>query len=232
MLRLAISCFQTCENPQQIELVFGIDDDDRESIEKAKQLQKQMFPNKISYVVWPRKKYVFSDLMNQCSLDAKGEIFSIMSDDAVYETKGWDEIVVGIFDKCVDKIICVSTSGGQNVQTGFPFMHKNWRTAAGYLLSPIFSGDWGDYWLHDVLAALPGRRHVHRPDIVIKHLHVELGHDEKDETYYEHLKERQAQESLPTEDHPYHGKRGNAMKELEVKNLVNFIKTYSPSRNA
>ena len=50
---------------------------------------------------------------------------------------------------------------------------------------------------------------------------------EKDETYYEHLKERQAQEALPREQHPYHGIEGIRLKNLEIQKLNNFIKNYN-----
>lgn len=231
MRRVAANCFSTCSNPEQIELIFGLDDDDLESIEMAKTLQQEFSDNNIEYIVWPRKKYIFSDLINQCSKPGKGEIFNIMSDDAIHDSKDWDKIALEIFDNHPDKIILVQTAGGANESTGFPFMHRNWREAAGYLLSPIFSGDWGDYWLTDVINGLPGNRFVFADSITIKHLHAEWNQMEKDETYYEHLKERQAQEALPKEQHPYHGTEGKRLKALEIENLNNFIKNFNNQGN-
>ena len=75
MRRLAKSCFDTCYDKKQVEIVFGIDDDDHESIETAKDLQKEYSEHNIVYTVWPRKKYVFSDLINQVSYVANGQIF-------------------------------------------------------------------------------------------------------------------------------------------------------------
>tara|TARA_R110000823_G_scaffold315646_1_gene448877 strand:- start:12012 stop:12752 length:741 start_codon:yes stop_codon:yes gene_type:complete len=227
MRRVAEKCFETCYDAEQIELIFGIDDDDTESIEMAQALQKELAPNNIEYIVWSRNKFIFSDLINQCSKPGKGEIFNIMSDDAIHNSKDWDKIALEIFDSHSDKIILLQTSGGANQNTGFPFMHRNWRDAAGYLLSPIFQGDWGDYWLTDVIRGLPGNRFVFSTDIEIKHLHAEWGHMEKDETYHEHYKERQAQEALPREQHPYHGIEGTRLKNLEIQKLNNFIKNYN-----
>ena len=89
MQRVVEKCLETCSDPSQIEIVFGIDDDDIKSIEKAKELQKQFSSDNIEYTVWPRKKYIFSDLINQCSKAASGEIFNLMSDDAVHDSKDW-----------------------------------------------------------------------------------------------------------------------------------------------
>jgi len=227
MTRVVESCFNTCSEPDKVEVIFGIDDDDTESIEMAKSLREQYPEKNIEYTVWPRKKYVFSDLMNQCSVPAKGEIFSLMSDDAAYETEGWDLKVAEIFDNHPDKIILVQTAGGANRETGFPFMHKNWRTVAGYILAPIFNGDWGDYWLSDVIKSLPNpsSRLLFQESIRIKHMHVEFGQMQADETYFEHLKERKTQEALPRTEHPYHGTEGQKMKEIEINKLRSFIQS-------
>ncbi len=219
MRRAVEHCFVRCNNPNQVEFIFGLDDDDLESIEEAKKIQKEFSEFNIEYTVWPRKKYCFSDLMNQCSKPAKGEIFGLMSDDAIHASNGWDSIAINIFEQHPDKIILVQTKGGHNEYTGFPFMHKNWRTAAGYILAPIFNGDWGDYWLADVMRGLRklghGERFYYCPDIEIKHLHAEVGDMKKDATYLEHYEERQAQEALDREDHPYHGTKGKLMKQIE-----------------
>tara|TARA_A100001515_G_scaffold144922_1_gene150766 strand:+ start:1596 stop:2333 length:738 start_codon:yes stop_codon:yes gene_type:complete len=225
MQRVVEKCLETCSDSSQIEIVFGIDDDDIKSIEKAKELQKQFSSDNIEYTVWPRKKYIFSDLINQCSKAASGEIFNLMSDDAVHDSKDWDNVAIGYFNRYPDKIILLQTVGGVNPKTSFPFMHKNWRTAAGYLLPPTFSGDWADYWITDVASELPGRRFV-QSDIVISHLHAEMGLMEKDQTYHEHYQERMEQEALPKSEHPYHGGKGKEMKRLEIENLTNFINNY------
>ncbi len=226
MKRLAKNCFKTCDNPNQIELIFGLDDDDPDSINEAKRLQDVMKPNKIEYIVWEAGKYVFSDLINQCSKPAIGEIFNIMSDDAVHESGGWDTKALETFDNSEDKIILLQTAGGASPQTGFPFMHRNWRDAVGYILAPIFQGDWADLWLADVMRGLPGNRFLYREDIVIKHYHVEFGMMEKDETYHKHHKERMEQEALPRDKHPYHGTFGTQMKNEEIEKLRSFIENY------
>jgi len=227
MRTVAENCFKTCEDPEQIELVFGLDDDDTVSIEQAQLLQQEMKPYKIEYTIWEAGKYVFSDLINQCSKPAKGEIFNIMSDDGVHQTKNWDTKILEIFeDSYKDKIILVQTAGGANAQTGFPFVHRNWRDTVGYILAPIFHGDWADYWLADVLKGLGGDRFIYRADITIKHNHVEFGLMDADETYKKHIKERKEQEKLPKSEHPYHGHTGQEMKRLEIEKLKNFINTF------
>ena len=226
MERVVESCFKTCSNPDKVEVIFGIDDDDTESIEMAKTLKKEHPTRNIEYTVWPRKKYIFSDLMNQCAKPAKGEIFNLMSDDAIHITEGWDTKAIEQFDQFPDKIILVQTAGGTSPNTGFPFMHKNWRTAAGYILPPTFNGDWADWWLTDVIQGVPGSRLIYCTSIEIRHLHVEAGNMEADQTYREHRAEREAQESLPKSEHPYHGTEGKEMKRIEIENLKTFVKTY------
>lgn len=226
MERVLENCFETCSEPDKVEIIFGIDDDDTESIEMAKALQQEHPTRNVEYTVWPRKKYIFSDLMNQCSKPAKGEIFNLMSDDAIHITQGWDTKVIEIFDQHPDKIILVQTSGGSNRLTGFPFMHKNWRTVAGYILPPTFNGDWADYWLADVIKGVSADRMIYCDTIEIRHLHVDQNQMPADQTYHEHLIERKEQENLPKSEHPYHGTKGQKMKQTEIENLTNFVKTY------
>ncbi len=234
MRRLVEKCFETCLNPDVVEVVFGIDDDDEESIAMAKKLQEEFSSKNIEYTVWPRKKYIFSDLMNQCSLPAKGDIFNLMSDDAHHDSKDWDKIAIDCFDSHPDKLILLQTSGGLSQKTGLPFMHKNWRTAAGYLLPPIFQGDWGDIWIADVIAAIGGDRFIYNQNITIRHLHAEQGQMEKDETYHIHYKERMEQEALGHSrdgDHPYHGWKGREMKDQEIEKLRQFIQNLNAKEN-
>tara|TARA_R110002012_G_scaffold315603_1_gene529596 strand:- start:30833 stop:31579 length:747 start_codon:yes stop_codon:yes gene_type:complete len=230
MKRVLENCFGTCKHPSQVELIFGLDDDDFDSIEKAKELQKEYSEYNVEYTVWPRKKYVFSDLMNQCAKPSKGDIFNLMSDDAVHATANWDQIAIDIFDSHRDKIILVQTRGGANAYTGLPFMHRNWKDAAGYILAPIFNGDWGDYWIADVISQLPGERFMLCEEIEITHLHAEFGKMEKDQTFYEHLEEREAQEALPRSEHPYHGGEGKRLKQLEIDRLREFIKNFKEEK--
>lgn len=229
MRRLAKSCFDTCYDKKQVEIVFGIDDDDHESIETAKDLQKEYSEHNIVYTVWPRKKYVFSDLINQVSYVANGQIFNLVGDDAKFMSKNWDEIVLQEFDKFEDKIVMVHVNDGQSIAPRLachPFMHANWRDAVGYLLPPYFHGDWADYWITDVVreisSALGQARKVYQPNIFIEHLHPELGKAEKDETYYEHLIER----TRPDAAQPYKSDEGQKEIQQNIKDLLAFIDNF------
>jgi len=241
MRRLAESAFDTCYDRNQVEIVFGIDDDDHESIEVAKELQKQYSPENIVYTTWPRRKYIFSDLINQVAYVAKGEIFNLVGDDAVYITKGWDRLIVEQYALIPDGIALVHVQDGITGEVArdlvcHPFMHRNWLDAVGYLLPPIFNGDWADWWITRVAAiidAICKSRHtrahprkVYRPDILIQHMHIESGLADPDKTYYEHLEERRADTEIPDKDHPYHSVSSAIQREQDVFKLLNFLENF------
>jgi hypothetical protein len=229
MRRLVEKCYETCMYPDIVEIVFGIDDDDKESLAMVKSLQEEFSKNHIEHIIFPRNKYMFSDLVNQVAKAAKGEIFGLMSDDAHHDSKNWDEIVIKYFDDHSDKIFVLQTLGGLTDYGSFPFMHRNWINTVGYLMAPIFNGDWADVWLKHVAMEIGENRFIVCKKITIPHLHVENGKMPRDETYSSRFEVRQEQEKLgksPDGNHPYHGKIGREMRELEIKKLKQFIENF------
>ena len=61
-------------------------------------------------------------------------------------------------------------------------MHKNWIKALGYICPPIFSGDYSDTWINDIARKVDRAIYI---DILIEHMHPDLGKTEVDETYNE-----------------------------------------------
>ena len=58
MERVLENCFETCSEPDKVEIIFGIDDDDTESIEMAKALQQEHPTRNVEYTVWPDIYYL------------------------------------------------------------------------------------------------------------------------------------------------------------------------------
>lgn len=175
--RMMQSATLLADNPNDVEFIFYIDDDD-DSYEKS-----DVDWNGAKFITGP--KIPISDMWNKCQEEAVGPIYMQAADDIMFTTEHWDTKVKEAFDRFPDKIALVfgndgHPSRGDNHGT-HPFLHKNWVDAVGYFLPPGFVADWSDQWINDVASDLG--RHVYLPDVITEHLHPALGKGAYDTTY-------------------------------------------------
>lgn len=163
------------------EVVFYVDNDDAESAEEARLLQKD-FPIKL--IVGPR--ITLSNCWNECYKAATGDIIMQAGDDLVFKTPGWDTQVINEFSSHPDKLIFLhGDDGAWGDRFGtHGFLHRNWFNAVGYVLPPYFSSDFADKWLNDVANAIGRRVYL---NFVTEHLHPLFGKAEWDKTHQERL---------------------------------------------
>ena len=183
MYRLTKSIYDTSANPEDIEIIFYIDQGDLESIFMFNELVN--IYNTVKYVSGER--IVLSQMWNECWKMAEGEIYFHCGDDIVMKTQGWDTHVVDKFGQYEDHIMFVH---GNDLYHHFPgfgthgFIHKNWTDTVGYFVPPYFSSDYNDTWLNEVSDKI--MRHFYVP-IITEHMHFVVNKSEIDETHRDRL---------------------------------------------
>lgn len=176
--RLVKSVLETADNPEHIEFVVRIDDDDPK---RAELLENP--PQKSLIFTGPR--IVLSEMWNECAHKSKGDIMMYCADDIVFRTPAWDKRVKEIFEQLNDKIAFVFGRDG-SIHDGkygtHGFVHRKWLETLGYICPPHFSGDYSDTWINDISKLVD--RHIFI-DILTEHLHPDFGKAELDEVYTE-----------------------------------------------
>ena len=215
MEELYRSAFSTCSDDKNIEIIFALDNDDSESIEKYFELSSE----RTKAVLCERLDGNLSKMWNRCHAIADGEIFMHCGDDLRFKTDGWDELVLEEFNKYEDKIVLVYGDDGirKDDLATHGFVHKNWVDTIGYFLPPYFSSDKNDVWLTDV-ARRAGR--LNKIDIYTEHLHPSVGKHCWDETHNERI-ERGKRDKI---HQLYKSKQDE--KNRDSEKLKNFIEGY------
>ncbi len=175
---------KTTTDPTDIEIVFGIHEEDTASKEKIDEINSKLKIN-IRYEFINRHedgKVHLAFLWNQLYEKAKFPIVGYFGDDVLSHTPGWDIEVRKEFTN--DKNILVACND-VHVQKGknatLFFTHKNFHDKIGFYLNPKFRRWYTDtFW--DVVFKNAGKLRF-REDIVMEHLHPDVFTERLDETY-------------------------------------------------
>jgi glycosyltransferase involved in cell wall biosynthesis len=180
--RLVESVRETASQPNNVEIVVAIDDDDPE-------LMRYLHPGlySVQSQVFSTERTTLSEYWNLAYKKASGDILGHMGDDIVMKTPGWDTIVTEAFDQYPDKIVLVYGDDGDPTHANFgthSFVSRRWVETLGYMCPPYFSSDYNDTWLNE-LADGVGRKH--RVPILTEHMHFALGKGTLDLTHAQRL---------------------------------------------
>lgn len=186
--RLWDSALDTTDNPNLLELVVYIDEDD----DTYKELKLKR-PKQVQFIYGPRKHDGHVNLSikwNKCWEKAKGEYFMHCGDDIIFRTKGWDTAVREAIDARPKKICftwCndVSPDSQRNEFGTHGFIHRNWTDIIGRFVPPYFVSDYNDTWFNDVAQALHVRTYLH--EHITEHMHFSLGKSPMDKNTEERL---------------------------------------------
>lgn len=174
--RLISSILDNAQEPNQIEILFYVDEDDDT-------FPDDILKQNIRKIVGPR---LWLSLMhNILYFNCRGEIIMYAGDDVVFGSQRWDEIVRNEFNKFDDKLILVyGNDKGWHVGNIaiHGFLHRNWVNLLGYFISPMRNSA-SDMW-HTENAKKLGRL-VYVPSLIIEHIHYRQGdgNAEFDPTY-------------------------------------------------
>lgn len=172
-----MSALSRCKNPDNYTLYMGIDKDDP-TLERCQKMAKAISNLKIVVIPPnPEGKFSLGYLWNTLAENSTEEIISMLGDDMVFSTDGWDEKILEEFsaEKCPDKfkLVC-GYDGHRNDQfAAWLFIHRRYMEVTGYFMRKEFSRNWIDQWLDNMYTAF-GRK-VYRSDITITHNHWIFG---------------------------------------------------------
>lgn len=209
------SAMELANNPEQVEFVAYIDDDDHsyDGLELSRLFK----------VLGPR--VVLSEAWNRCWEFAEGEIYHHGGDDNLFRTKGWDTIVLQTFERHPDRILFAYGDDGNeqsrlNKFGTHGFVHKNWTDVTGKFVPPYFVSDYNDTWFNDVSKAIG--RHVHM-EILIEHMHYTLGKSEIDQN----TRDRLARHEKERPQDLYYSQALKDEREAEANKLKRSIEEHS-----
>lgn len=175
--RLAKSVVETADNPDDVEIIVFIDEDDAS-------YDGWTFPPQLK--IYSTKRTVLSKYWNMAYEKATGDIYMHCGDDIVFHTQGWDTIVKQEFEKYPDRIVLLyGDDGDPNKEKNFgthSFIHKNWVDVVGYFVPPYFSSDFNDTWLNELADGISRKVKI---DIYTEHMHPAFGKAEIDLTHAE-----------------------------------------------
>ena len=171
------------DEPDSVEVVFYIDNDDLPSVEAAEWLRNNAVLGVVHYVVGDR--IVLSKMWNRCYEESSKEILMHCGDDIVFRSQHWDTLVKEEFEKVPDKILFVYGRDGitpDEEEFGtHGFIHRNWVETVGYFVPPYFNYGLNDEWLVEVATGLNRKKFI--PELYTEHMHHVVGKAPMDQTY-------------------------------------------------
>lgn len=181
------SIINTAENINNIVLYFGIDDDDS-TIEYAQKVAETYSFIKIIPIHNNGTFLGLGKIWNIMAKEVKEDIFAMIGQDMVFETKNWDSQIIEEAKKFSDGIYMIHCNDGMrgpgNKYSSQPplavnsFIGRKYYDLLGHYTREEWKHGFHDTWLHDVFESL--QRRVYRHDILIKHLHhSEVGGTDK-----------------------------------------------------
>lgn len=199
--RMTDSIFNNAKNPEDVEVVFGIDNDDEIALSTYEKLKEKYGEDRIKVcLIEPGEN--LPNISNICAIQkATGDIIGNIADDVEIESRDWDVTVREEFSKFDDGILLLWSDDGLwgGKLASHYFIHRNWVKVLGHVQPTHFHADWTDHWNQKLAHKLGrGRVILDRKRLFLHHKHAELGGMDKDETYW-HVKakrERNVAEGL------------------------------------
>ena len=184
MAQMWHSAVETAQNPENIEVVFYLDNDDIVGMSGLR-LAATKRAAQVRAVIG--KRIILSECWNATAKIAHGEIFMHCGDDIIFRSPKWDAVVAENINSFPDQIAFVYGRDGiakEDFGT-HGFISRKWAEVTGYFVPPLFSSDYNDTWLNEVADKI-GRK-IFAPEIFTEHMHYMAGKSARDSTYRERL---------------------------------------------
>jgi len=178
------SLLNNANDPNNFELLLGIDEDDLETLQKAKQFSEQNKNLNIRYSI--SERYGYKELhkyLNDLCKISKGELIFLWNDDARIDTKNWD-LKIKKYSEENEKMLFLFLNNvrPQNMNWNFPLVNRRVCETLGFFsctphndtfyefLKNSFNEN--EHWFQDL-------------DIELFHLQSERMYDAKSDTDYD-----------------------------------------------
>ena len=180
-LTMLMSILTSVKDINNVNVYFGVDEDDP-TRDRIKKIAAAIPCVKIVDIKNEGKFIGLGKMWNICSDASTEEIISMIGDDMVFATPGWDEMLIEEFKKSpADNIYgvhCNDGYHGEKLAVNFFCLRKYADLMNGKFMREEFKINWIDQWLHQVFSSVG--RLKYRGDIMIEHRHWVLGKDKKD----------------------------------------------------
>ena len=180
-LTMLMSILTSVKDINNVNVYFGVDEDDptRDIIKKVAAAIPCV---KIVDIKNEGKFIGLGKMWNLCVAASNEEIISMIGDDMVFLTPGWDEMLIEEFKTAKSDLIhgvhCNDGYHGEKLAVNF-FCHRRYAELMnGKFMREEFKINWIDQWLHQVFQSVG--RLKYRGDIMVEHRHWVLGKDKRD----------------------------------------------------
>ena len=161
------SIWDTSSSEEAVEIVLRCDEDDQETINYLKGIDRGKH-NNLQVLVGPRMDgYKSLPLfVNDMAVAAKGYLLFTCNDDVIFKTQNWDRIVEDVASRYPDGIFDIGVNTILNAEI-FPFyiLSKRWLEIAGCIQDPRLI--WQSKYIQDVANAFGRTYYIE--EVVVEH---------------------------------------------------------------
>lgn len=160
------SVFATADNPDQVELIIALDNDD-----PMLEQYKQRLDKRVKLFINPRFAKL-STCWNQMTFMSKGDMVMLANDDLRHRSHHWDMMLCEAARKHPDGIFCAWGPDGihKDNQASFPVVGRKVVEVLGYYLPEIFQYFYVDTWIFDIIKRVGRLEYI--PTLFIEHMHI------------------------------------------------------------
>ena len=155
------SVLETAKYPDNVELLFRIDNDDPKLNDYIKNIKNLTIGDPISISI------SWNEIANKCT----GNLLIMGNDDQLYETNNWDSILLDKVIKYKDEIYCAWFNDNlhQVRHCAFPIISRKWYNTLGYFSPGIFNFFYNDTWIFDIAKRLDRLEYIY--EVSVPHYH-------------------------------------------------------------
>jgi len=181
-LTLLFSILSTADDINNVDIYFGVDKDDP-TLSTIKKIARGITCLKIIEIENHGEFLGLGKLWNMLADASDADIISMINDDYVFKTQGWDTMLLEEFanipDDKIQAIHCNDEKHGKDLPVNL-FCHRKYAEVLGQFMRPEFTINWVDQWLHQMFLAF--NRIKYREDYTIEHRHWLYGKRGRDST--------------------------------------------------
>lgn len=172
-LLMAQSFLSKAHAPDDVELLFYVDEDDSQRAEYSRAHLNLRLSSPLKITVGPAWGVgrAWNDLWRRCT----GDIVMMGNDDISMETPDWDTIITQAFAERDDPYWCMYGDDGINAENhcAFPIVSREWCERLNYFTPEVFQFFRHDTWVFDIAKRLERVRYI--PSLKFAHHHFTRG---------------------------------------------------------
>lgn len=177
------SVFKMAENPESVEVVLRVDEDDDATIASLNHL-----PDYGIKIVLG-KSLTMGILNTECYGNATGDIIMLVNDDLVVKTRNWDRILKGAVSGFNDQIFLAYPNDLHKKESmaTFPILHRKTLESLKEPFPKEYHRTYIDLHLMDIFKRVQhvlGDRIIYISDVIFEHYHPFSGKQFMDKTYH------------------------------------------------